>query len=95
MTVTEILVFAYQRNWYKNQDDKVRRSCERIQPGMSTDEVWTVVDEIGNPHGSWRGNQVLGFWAVKGSCNVSLDHNTDRVAQREYSASTEKFVGVQ
>lgn len=95
LTGSEFIIFAYQKSWYERQGRTVWRSCDHIKPGMSQEEVWNVVNETGEPHGSWQGHHMLGFWGRTGSCSVSLDPSEGRVAKSEYSESTGVIVRVE
>ena len=94
LTGTELLFLSYPKWWYQKQDNIIRSSCERIQPGMSRSDVWHLVKEMGDPYGEWQGDQALDFWGTHGSCTVSLDPKADRVVKQEYSQPAEHFVGV-
>ena len=95
MIGTELLILSYRNRWYEKQDKVMRPACERIQVGMSPNDVWQLAGQLGEPHGEWQADHSLGFWASHGSCTVSLDPKTNQVVTREYSQPKDRFVGFQ
>jgi hypothetical protein len=92
LTGTELLVRRYQNRWYEKQDYITRAICEKIEPGMSSTDVWVLVGKFGEPHLTWQAPSNLGFASMNGGCTVWLNPTSDQVTRSTYSEPEGHFV---
>jgi hypothetical protein len=94
---TGLLVRHYRNRWYKQQQNYITKPvCEKIQPGMSSNEVWTLVEKAGEPQIVWQAPTMLGFATINGEqCTVWLNPTSNNVVRREYQQPTQHFVLIQ
>jgi hypothetical protein len=96
LTGAELLVRHYRNRWYEKQQNYITQPvCEKIQPGMSSNEVWTLVEKAGEPHLAGQAPTILDFSTMNGACTAWLNPTSDNVVTREYHEPAQHFVLLQ